>query len=379
MRHLLALTLLMLPAALAAQTTHIVDALGGPGVFPTLQAAVNAATNGDTIRVRPGNYNFGLTTAKGLTILGDGPTVPTFQGILRVSGLPAGQQFVMRNILAVNSTTEATGTLEIVQCLGRVVLDRLRLVGTVVVLNQARIGLAIFSSPQVSIHETSCIGYPGLSVSGSTVTVSNSTFQGTNIGFQGKGWTPQPGVIASSSTLTMTNCGLTGGSYVVFPIPTLSAKGLRAIGGTTMLAGGAITSAGPEAIQLDPTAQLFTDSAVQLVPNAIAGGTAVPLELGRASLSLVPPGQAGSAGFDGPACSTGILVWGLAGVPTSTPLGDLWLHPQVFAVLGVGSVPLQVPVTLANGTPPGFVIVVQGLLLGQPSVRLSNAVVATVP
>jgi parallel beta-helix repeat protein len=54
------------PAAAAASTLLV------PRQYPTIQAAVNAANPGDTIRIRPGTYSEQVSIAKNLTITGAG-------------------------------------------------------------------------------------------------------------------------------------------------------------------------------------------------------------------------------------------------------------------------------------------------------------------
>jgi hypothetical protein len=57
-------------AALSAQTTWIVDASNGPGTnFTEIQPAVDAASAGDVILVRPGTYA-PISVSKGVAILG---------------------------------------------------------------------------------------------------------------------------------------------------------------------------------------------------------------------------------------------------------------------------------------------------------------------
>jgi len=53
--------------------THVVDAFPGRGDFTTVSAAIEAASPGDRILVRPGLYAEGLVVDKPLEILGDGP------------------------------------------------------------------------------------------------------------------------------------------------------------------------------------------------------------------------------------------------------------------------------------------------------------------
>ncbi|HZM00249.1 MAG TPA: hypothetical protein VFD43_08360 [Planctomycetota bacterium] len=110
--HALRLTLPMLVAALVAGAypAHagvIVVAGDGSGDFLTLQPAIDAANEGDTILLRDPSveFSFTLVDGKGLAIVGD---VPVGSGGLEVVGnlvvrnLTVGQQVVLRN-LAIDS------------------------------------------------------------------------------------------------------------------------------------------------------------------------------------------------------------------------------------------------------------------------------------
>ena len=57
--------------------TLVVNPAGGPGVFTTIQAAVNAANpaGGDTIQINPGTYTEQVTIDKSLTMMGTAPGV----------------------------------------------------------------------------------------------------------------------------------------------------------------------------------------------------------------------------------------------------------------------------------------------------------------
>ncbi|HTU76136.1 MAG TPA: right-handed parallel beta-helix repeat-containing protein [Trebonia sp.] len=57
---------------MAKAATHVVDQYGKGG-FTTLNAAIRAASSGDRILVRPGEYNETLYVDKQLEIIGDGP------------------------------------------------------------------------------------------------------------------------------------------------------------------------------------------------------------------------------------------------------------------------------------------------------------------
>ena len=57
-----------------ATTGHSASVLcvGGPHCYSTVQAAVDAASDGDTIRIGPGTFPGGVTITKSLTLTGVG-------------------------------------------------------------------------------------------------------------------------------------------------------------------------------------------------------------------------------------------------------------------------------------------------------------------
>lgn len=72
----------------------------GPGqTYTTIQAAVNAAADGDTILVKPGTYTASVQIiGKGLTIAGDGPTRPSIPNGIKIKDLPAGHTVVLQRL-----------------------------------------------------------------------------------------------------------------------------------------------------------------------------------------------------------------------------------------------------------------------------------------
>ena len=84
-RLLISLTLLMLSALVVsasgmAATKATVRCVGGPGCYATVQAAVDAASSGDTIALRPGTFAGGVTITKSLVLRGAGASLSTIKG-----------------------------------------------------------------------------------------------------------------------------------------------------------------------------------------------------------------------------------------------------------------------------------------------------------
>lgn len=83
----LLLALLMLSGAAFAAPME----LAVPRVYPTIQAALDAATSGDTIRVRPGTYFEQLSITKNVTIKGAGALSTTIRAPVTLALGPTGR------------------------------------------------------------------------------------------------------------------------------------------------------------------------------------------------------------------------------------------------------------------------------------------------
>lgn len=115
-----AVVLLALPAA---ADTWIVDDDGGPGVdFTDLQAAINAARNGDVLLVLNGTYGAITIDQKRLTVVGEDST-----GTL-VSGSSEIRDTTFQRVNV--STLWFEEHLDVTNCNGAVFLDGLRIGGT---------------------------------------------------------------------------------------------------------------------------------------------------------------------------------------------------------------------------------------------------------
>jgi hypothetical protein len=97
----------------------LVDAAGG-GSFTQIQAAVDAAVDGDTLLVKPGSYLGFSIAGKALNIIGDVGTRPTVTKLVTVSGLAAGQTVTLARLsVAVGPGTSGTA-LRVENCVGAV-------------------------------------------------------------------------------------------------------------------------------------------------------------------------------------------------------------------------------------------------------------------
>lgn len=115
-----ALAALTLPGA--AQSVWVVDATDGPGTdFTTLWSAIDAASEGDVLLVRPGVYG-AVIDGKSLVLLGDGATLPELSS-LEIRGIDATQ------LVAVRGLEMKLGTAVLEGCAGTVLLEDWRSIG----------------------------------------------------------------------------------------------------------------------------------------------------------------------------------------------------------------------------------------------------------
>lgn len=122
--------------SLAAQgKVWVVDDLAGPGVdFTAIQAAVDAAADGDTVLIRPGVYSasgpLAVIDGKGLTLIADAGAQVTMQGpggiaVISIRNLAATQRCVLRGLAPRGNDSRA---LEIVDSAGAVWIEACTLI-----------------------------------------------------------------------------------------------------------------------------------------------------------------------------------------------------------------------------------------------------------
>jgi len=122
---------LLATATSSAQTVHVVDLNSGLGSdFTTVRAAVLAATEGDVILVRDGNYFFDDVTIDGKSLVvveDEGATVSC--GRFVVQNLAANQSVVFRGIDLTGGGVDGQAALRVTDCAGPVWFEDVRVRG----------------------------------------------------------------------------------------------------------------------------------------------------------------------------------------------------------------------------------------------------------
>ena len=155
-----------------------VKKVGGNGAFSTIQAAINAATDPNSVVwVTPGNYDsftIGATALpSNLRILGDGTgpvNVSTANGPVQIMNVPAASGVEVSN-LSIGGPGSSQNGIAITGCMGPVVLDELS-----VSCDGTHAAISVSSSAATAIQRSNIAGGTGLSVAGgSYVAVSRGS------------------------------------------------------------------------------------------------------------------------------------------------------------------------------------------------------------
>ncbi|MGE0142761.1 MAG: hypothetical protein AB7I19_19085 [Planctomycetota bacterium] len=334
-----------------AQNVHVVDSAGG-GNFFDLPAAISAALPNDVLLVRTGQYSpFALT--KPLAILGDpGAAILQQQLGVRVQGIGAGQQVVLRGL----TFSSLPNSLLVEGC------D-----GTVVVENALAGGVLLADVAQVALH--------AVSISTLEVRDSNLTFVGgSTAGFRCE---------RSRVTVTGTTCG--GGINLLTPLPGLEVRSGRVVvmgeASTQIAAGFSYVGSGP-AVLVHPGGEFVVDPAVTLLPMRnsppiVGPSRTVPMVSLFASRSAAQVATRTHA----PGASQAFLLVGLVRpdvLAFPLPFQDLWLQAPP-ALLDSGPLDAQGVRTaafVAPTLPPGLALAFQAVAL-RSGVEVSNAVITT--
>lgn len=204
---------LLSASALAQGKVWVVDAAAGPGSFATqLQPAIDAASAGDTIVVRAGNYATpAILDGKGLALVADsGANVVC--GLLTVKGIASQSFAYLQGLRAKRITAEnCTGTLWLEQC-------NIAAAGHSNALKFQNCANVVLNG--CSAHGACGLGsfnaqaFPGLEVQGANLYASDCAFTGAD-GCQGftssMACAGAPGLSLFASSAWTANCTFVGG------------------------------------------------------------------------------------------------------------------------------------------------------------------------
>lgn len=279
--------LLVLAAAPARAGVLTVDASRGPGAdFATIQAAVDAAREGDTIVVRDGTYGNVVVHARSLSIVSDGPRA-RIDGSIWVRSLAPHQCALVRGF-------RASFGAHVANCAGAVWLEDIESLDASGACSFGdRAGSEVWSS--------------------SSVTLVRCTLQGERLGTTTSGAIGSgPGLEARASRVHAFDCRLLGGAGRGggSGLPALpGGPGLRVDESTVTLSGCTVVG-GPGGLGEGPTCDaavaaggagmelLGAAGAVRSLDSTIVGGA---LDLG-----LLCPGRIGPQGEA--VCGTGSIA-----------------------------------------------------------------------
>jgi hypothetical protein len=185
-------------AATASANVLVVDASGG-GNYTQIQAAVDAAVDGDTILVKSGTYSSVRVTNKELAIVGDAGSDVQVVGAFRAASLAAGKTLILENL----SATGQTG-------------DAISVYGLYLSNNQGRVRVeGCHFAGKSSLGLYGLIGYDAVRVEGcSDVVLTRTTSLGGSAGsYNNIGTLPSgAGLNAQSSVLAIYDSALQGGT-----------------------------------------------------------------------------------------------------------------------------------------------------------------------
>lgn len=189
----LAATLALSSPVFAAGQVHVVDPVGGPGVFLDVSQAVFAAVDGDTILVKGGGYNKLSIVGKSLTVIADGASV-SFAAV-SIGNISSSQSVTVRGC-SVGGFGLFTNDLPVLiqGCQGAVVLEDLVVAQFLGSPDQTDHGVTIKSSDRVKLVRCSITAVTGTSG-------SNGLY-----GAQGGS-----GIYCTGSSVGIYDCVVTGG------------------------------------------------------------------------------------------------------------------------------------------------------------------------
>lgn len=364
---LLALALFATPPTQAAtqERTWFVAQGFEFGHHAEVQAAVDAAGEGDLIVVRPGHYAPFTVAGKSLTIVAEAPRTVWFTALtghaIEVRDLGASQSVVLRDLVALRGSNDTSATVRVANAAGEVRFEGL-----------------------LAGHDAGWPGQRSLELEGS------GDFTAVESGFA-------QGVLAVESTASFVDCrlqGAQGRDCSAIGLATAGSPGVEVIGGSVLVAdsvvrggdGGAgdlvvicCDATGGPGARLSGFGTTLTVRDSVVASGSTGGGLACaigsPAYDVQSGLVLTESGATPTGGFASEwaqvtgtsavtlRADTGQVQWigfslAPAQLPTPAALGDLLLAPPLLLVSNLGTsdgftTGLTVPVPyVAPGLPP---------------------------
>lgn len=373
------------------QKTWIVDA-GGGGHYKTIQAAVNAASEGDTIYLKSAPFRESFTVSKGLHFRAAANN--GISGFATITNLSKTSTLTIKGM--------STASLRFTNNAGAIHCEDLTFstasMPTVPPCKVSNCALISFQRCSRVVPQYALPVYgtqpPSIDISNSQVLLAECRIQGANDIYQTTiSLAGSPGIAAVSSTVRISGGSVTGGNGTTkSPVPgiTNAWPGIQISGGSlviddsegkTFVAAGstpsstlvqhAIVDSGAK-ITIDPGVKLYssntsvhfksTSPIVRILPGIVASGA-------------VSGGKVTTSRFGTPG-SLSVLLLSLPRMLLQTPFGEMWMDTS--AILAIdprilpasGSTTLHIPIP-AQGIPNGVSLCFQSLELLKAQMTLS--------
>lgn len=328
---------------LVAQATLIVDARGGTGVFTEIQLAVDAATNGDTILVRRGDYSGFRIRAKAITLSADaGARVNrgASQSLI-VSAAPAGSRTVIQGL---RFESVVRSQIAVIGSPGTIVFDGVEMANEMV--------LCDFTHAEL-VHIERC-KFQGTVMfqSGTTAVVVDSEFRGitSNVTTSAR---QQPVILANGAagrTLYIAQSTIVGANSATasdLPGSAIAGNGqmrvvLRRDSTMNISAGTGVLPRSAIEGPISNTAELVVDTRVRVTGNANAQGIAWngPVQRRTDPVLTSTPALVGTIlqlEVRAAPKDNHVLFFGVPSPPMETPIGELSISLPLYVAVGVGS------------------------------------------
>ncbi len=331
-----------------AQQTIVVDPTGA-GDFRGLQAAIDAASPGDTVLVIQGYAGAPeVTINKGIVLMGLGS--PTGDGRvainrITVESVPAGQSLSILNFrLLLYGFTEMCPWIHILNCEGSVSFENFSMTdGSLFVQNSKLVSLSHMESFQSSPLPEVCSG-GSISVVGSTAILNNCLFEGMHAwGGFGRGGYSRSAARITDSEVIISNSMLTGGNAAggIFGSLYSSAAAVELNNSTVRVCSSSIVPGqGGQVVSpsFEGTGTVFSgdevDRCANLSPEIACSNILMPC----VTSSRLFLGEPVDVEMQAPPGGLAILFIARPTAAIATPLGDLWIDLSWTRTLYAGPV-----------------------------------------